>query len=62
MVEWIDAGKGIVVSSTIADGDIINGVMNPDADTKTLENELSEERIVTEKLSWAKMPTLILHF
>lgn len=38
MEEWVDAGKGIVVSLTIADGDLINGVMNPDAEIKTLEN------------------------
>lgn len=46
--------KGIVVLRTVADGDLINGVMNPDFEIKTLENESSEEGIVTEKISWAK--------
>ena len=54
MEEWIDAGKGIVVLRTIANGDLINGVMNPDAESKTLENVSSEGGIVTEKMSWAK--------
>lgn len=54
MEEWIDEGKGIVVLRTIADGDLINGVTNPDAESETLENESSEERIVTEEISWAK--------
>jgi hypothetical protein len=52
--EWIDADKGIVVLCIIADGDFIKRVMNPDAESKTLENESSEEETVTEKISWAK--------
>jgi hypothetical protein len=52
--EWGDADKGTVVSRTIADGDLINDVMNSDAESKTLANESSEEEIVTEKISWAK--------
>ena len=28
--------------------------MNPDSESKTLENESSEEEIVTEKISWAE--------
>jgi hypothetical protein len=50
--EWIDAE--IEVLRTIADGDLINGVMNPDAESKTLENISSEGGIITEKVSWAK--------
>jgi len=35
----IDAGKVIVASRVIADGDLFNGVMNPHAESKNLENE-----------------------
>jgi hypothetical protein len=42
------------VSRTVADGDLINGVMNPDAESKPLENESSEEGSVTEKKFGAK--------
>jgi hypothetical protein len=52
--EWGDGDKGIVVLCAIADGDLINDVMKSDAESKTLENESSEEEIVTEKISWAK--------
>jgi hypothetical protein len=52
--EWIDAGKGSVVLCTIFDGDLINGVMKPDAESKTLENVSLEGGIVTEEMSWAK--------
>jgi len=44
----------IVVSRTIADGDLINGVMNPDAESKTLENDSSEDGILRKKISWAR--------
>lgn len=54
MEESVDAGKGIVVSRTIADGDLINGVMNPDSERKTLENDSSEDGNFTEKISWAE--------
>jgi hypothetical protein len=28
--------------------------VNPDSENKTLENEFSDEEIITEKISWAK--------
>jgi hypothetical protein len=52
--EWGDTDKGIVVSRTIADGDLINDDMNSDAESKSRENESSEEEIVTVKMYWAK--------
>jgi hypothetical protein len=52
--EWINADKGIEVSRTIADEDLINAVTNPEPESKTLDNESSDEKIVTEKISWAK--------
>jgi hypothetical protein len=42
------------VSRTIADGDLIKAVMNPDSVSKILDHESSDEDIVTEKISWAK--------
>jgi hypothetical protein len=51
----IDAGKGIAVSrSTITGQNIINAVMNPGSECTILENESSDEEIVTEKIFWAK--------
>ena len=52
--ECIEAGKGISVSCTTADEDLINAVLNPDSESKTLENESSDEEIVTEQNSWVK--------
>ena len=40
------------MSHTIADGDLINAVIKPDSESKTLENESSDEEIFTEKISW----------
>jgi len=28
--------------------------MNPDSENRTVENESSDEKIITEKISWAK--------
>jgi hypothetical protein len=53
--EWINADKEIVVSSTIAD-------VNPDSGSKTLDNESSDEEIVTEKISWVEGAGAFLHF
>jgi hypothetical protein len=52
--EYIDADEGIVGSCTIADGDLINAVMDPDPESKMLDNELSDKEIATENISWAK--------
>jgi hypothetical protein len=52
--ERIDEGKGIEVSCTITNGDLINAVMNTGSENKTLENEFSDKEIITEKISWAK--------
>jgi hypothetical protein len=52
--KWIDADKGIEVSRTIADEDLINAVINPEPGSKTLENKSSDEEIVIEKICWAK--------
>jgi hypothetical protein len=37
--DWIHADKGIVQSRTVADGALIDAVMNPDPEIKTLDNE-----------------------
>lgn len=63
MEEWGDADKGIVVLPNIADGDLINDDMNSDAESKSLENQSSEEEIVTQrKFIGLNLPTRILHF
>jgi hypothetical protein len=36
--------------------------VNPDSDSNTLENESSDEEIVTEKISWAEGAERVLHF
>jgi hypothetical protein len=46
--------KGIVVSHTVAGGDLINALMKRDSESKTSENKSSDEEIVTERISWAK--------
>ena len=51
--EWIDADIWIEVSRTIAYEDLINAVMNPDSERKTLENISSDEEIVRDKISWS---------
>lgn len=58
----IDAGKVIVASRVIADGDLFDGVMNPHAESKILENDSSEYGISREKIFWPEMRTHILHF
>jgi hypothetical protein len=52
--ERIDEGKGIEVSCTTANGDLINAVMNTGSENETLENEFSDKESITEKISWAK--------
>jgi hypothetical protein len=52
--EWIDVGTGIEMQRAIADEDLINAVMNPDSERKTLENKSSDEEIVRDKISWSK--------
>jgi len=52
--ERIEKGKGIEVSRTVANEDLINAVMNSGSESKTLENESSDKEIITEKISWAK--------
>ena len=52
--EWIDVVKVIEVQRAIADGDLINAVMNPDSESKTLANKSSHEEIITDKISWSK--------
>jgi len=52
--ECINSAQRIVVSRTIAVGDLINAVMKPDSESKTPENKSSDEEIVTERISWAK--------
>jgi hypothetical protein len=42
--DWIHADKGIVVSRTIADGALIDAVMNPHPESKTLDNESFRRR------------------
>ena len=42
--DWIHAYKGIVVSRTVAEGALINAVMNPDPESKTLDNESLRRR------------------
>jgi hypothetical protein len=41
--ERIDANKGIEVSHTITDEDLINSLMNLGSESKTLENEFSDK-------------------
>ena len=48
----------IVVSRTVADGDLIN----PDAESKTLENDSSDDGILRGKFLGSEMPVHILHF
>jgi hypothetical protein len=51
------------VLPNIADGDLINDDMNSDAESKSLENQSSEEEIVTQrKFIGLNLPTRILHF
>jgi len=52
--ECISSAQRIVVSRTIAVGDLINAAMKPDSESKTPENESSDEEIVTERISWTK--------
>jgi len=52
--ERIDDGKGIEVSRTIANEDLINVVMNSGSENKILGNEPSDKEIITEEISWAK--------
>ena len=44
MEEWILADKGIIQSRTVADGALIDTVMNPDPGSKTLDNESFRRR------------------
>ena len=53
MEEWTKAGKGIEVSCAIADEDLTNAVMNLGSESKTLENESSDE-VITERISRVK--------
>jgi hypothetical protein len=55
--EWIDADKGIEVSHTTTDDDLINAVMNPDAKNKNFQMKSPQIKFLGLKL-----PTLILHF
>jgi hypothetical protein len=48
MEEWIDADPGIIVSRTVADGNLINAVTSPHSESKTLEIESTDEEIVRE--------------
>ena len=59
--EWIDADKGIVVSSTITDEDLINALMNSDPESKILTH-LQTKKSPQRKFLWPKLPTRILHF
>jgi hypothetical protein len=34
--DWIDADEGIVLSHTLANEDLINAIVNPDSESKTL--------------------------
>jgi hypothetical protein len=53
--EWIiDGDKGIEVSHTVTDDDLINAVMNSNSENKNLEGKSSDE-IGTEKVFWAKV-------
>jgi hypothetical protein len=36
--------------------------MNPDSESKTLENKSSDKEIITEKIFWAKAVTRIVQF
>ena len=54
MEEWIDADRGIIVSRTVADGNLINAVTGPDSESKTLESESTDEEVVTGEISWAE--------
>jgi hypothetical protein len=59
--DWIHADKGIVVSRIMAYGALIDTVMNPNPESKTRENESSDEGTFTEKISWTKAAEGILH-
>jgi hypothetical protein len=52
--ERIDDGKGIEVSRTIANEDLINVVMNSGSENKILGNEPSDKEIITQEISLAK--------
>lgn len=49
--ERIDADKGIVLSHTIADENLINAVMNPNSEKR--------KEIITEENSWTKAANIL---
>jgi hypothetical protein len=51
--DWIHADKETIESRSIADVALIDAVMNPDPESKTLDNE-SDEKNVTENIPWTK--------
>ena len=54
MEEWVNAGKGTGVSCILPGEDLINAVMKPGSESKTADNEFSDEEIVIDKISLAK--------
>ena len=52
--DWINVDKGIVLSRAVADMALIDAVMNPNPDRKSLEKASKDEQTVTENISWTK--------
>jgi hypothetical protein len=54
MWKSIDADEGIVGLCIVAAGDLINAVVDPDSESKMLDNESSDKEIAVENISWAQ--------
>ena len=60
--EWIDEDIWIEVSRTIAYKDLINAVMNTDAEIKLLTTDLQLKKSSRRKFFRLKLPMRIPHF